>query len=347
MKFPEIPAVDTEKRREALIRQNQLTKPEGSLGILENLSIDLAGMTGNIFPDLSQRAVFVFAADHGIASEGVSAYPPEVTPQMVLNFLNDGAAVNVVSDFTHTKVIVTDVGVNYDFHNCAGMNHRKIARGTANILHGPAMTREQAELAVSIGMEIAAAEAQNGLQLAAAGEVGIGNTTASAAITALLCSCPVREVTGRGTGLDDAGLEKKIAAIEQALAVNQPNRNDPMDILSKIGGFEIGAMAGAAIECASHRIPFVMDGLIATAAASLAVMMDPGVKDYLIAGHLSPEIGHIRLLKRLGKTPLLQLNMRVGEGSGAVLSFAVIDAAEKLIAQMATFESAHVADRKA
>ncbi len=345
MNLPTIPNINEEIRKQAAERQNQLTKPTGSMGRLEELSIDIAGMTGMIAPELKKRSVFLMAADHGIAREGVSPYPTEVTPQMVMNFLNHGAAINVLTKQSRSDVVIVDIGVNYDFPDLPGLVRRKVAKGTANMLHEEAMTTDQAEEAIQIGMDVLNQAADNGLQMAATGEMGIGNTTSAAAITAVLCGKQPAEVTGRGTGLDDAGLARKVAIIEQVLKNRIPDVNDPMDILCKIGGLEIAGMAGVTIAAASRRIPLVMDGLISTAAAALADALVPGVRNYLIAGHRSPEIGHKYLLEKLGKYPLLQLDMRVGEGTGAALAFQLVDAANNILRDMATFQSAGISNR--
>ena len=344
MNLPTIPNINEEIRIQAAERQIQLTKPTGSMGRLEELSIDIAGMTGVIAPELKKRSVFLMAADHGIAREGVSPYPTEVTPQMVMNFLNHGAAINVLTKQSRSDVVIVDIGVNYDFPDLPGLIRRKVAKGTADMLHKEAMTIDQAEEAIQIGMDVLNQAADNGLQMSATGEMGIGNTTSAAAITAVLCGKQPAEVTGRGTGLDDAGLARKVAIIEQVLKNRKPDVNDPMDILCKIGGLEIAGMAGVTIAAASRRIPLVMDGLISTAAAALADALVPGVRNYLIAGHRSPEIGHKYLLEKLGKYPLLQLGMRVGEGTGAALAFQLVDAANNILRDMATFESAGVSN---
>ena len=344
MNLPTIPNINEEIRIQAAERQIQLTKPTGSMGRLEELSIDIAGMTGVIAPELKKRSVFLMAADHGIAREGVSPYPTEVTPQMVMNFLNHGAAINVLTKQSRSDVVIVDIGVNYDFPDLPGLIRRKVAKGTADMLHKEAMTIDQAEEAIQIGMDVLNQAADNGLQMSATGEMGIGNTTSAAAITAVLCGKQPAEVTGRGTGLDDAGLARKVAIIEQVLKSRKPDVNDPMDILCKIGGLEIAGMAGVTIAAASRRIPLVMDGLISTAAAALADALVPGVRNYLIAGHRSPEIGHKYLLEKLGKYPLLQLGMRVGEGTGAALAFQLVDAANNILRDMATFESAGVSN---
>lgn len=345
MNFPVIPEIDHSVRKSASAQQDSLTKPTGSMGRLEALSIDIAGMTGKIAPKLNNRAVFLMAADHGITKEGVSPYPAEVTPQMVMNFLNHGAAINVLTRQSKSDVLIVDVGVNYDFPDLPGLVRRKVAYGTANMLHEPAMTRTQAEDAIRVGMDVLNEAADNGLELAATGEMGIGNTTASAAITALLCNRKPSEVTGRGTGLDDEGLRRKISIIEQVLAARDPDPKDPMDILCKVGGLEIAGMTGVTIAAAARRIPLVMDGLISTAAAALADKLVPGVRNYLIAGHLSPEAGHHFLLETLGKYPLLQLDMRVGEGTGAALAFNLLDAANNILREMATFDTAGISNR--
>lgn len=345
MKYPQIPEIDHSARVLASERQDSLTKPTGAMGKLEALSIDIAGMTGKIAPELKNRSVFLMAADHGITKEGVSPYPADVTPQMVMNFLNHGAAINVLTRQSKSDVLIVDVGVNYDFPDLPGLVKRKVAYGTANMLHEPAMTKAQAEEAIRVGMDVLNEAADKGLELAATGEMGIGNTTASAAITAILCEMNPAKVTGRGTGLDDAGLQRKVAIIEQVLEARDPDPEDPMDILCKVGGLEIAGMAGVTIAAAARRIPLVMDGLISTAAAALADALVPGVKNYLIAGHRSPEAGHRYLLERLGKYPLLQLDMRVGEGTGAALAFNLIDAANNILRDMATFDSAGVSNR--
>ena len=345
MNYPTIPSIDFEASAAARKRQNSLTKPLGSAGYLEDLSVQIAGMTGSAIPDCSRKTVILMAADHGIAKEGVSPYPPEVTPQMVLNFLHGGAAINVLTRQVNSAVKIVDIGVAFDFGEIPGICHRKVARGTANMLTGPAMTREQAESAIRVGMEIADESIDNGVQMIATGEMGIGNTTPSAAITAVLCGRAPAEVTGRGTGIDDAGLQRKIRIIERCIAVNQPNPGDAMDVLCKIGGLEIAGMAGVVIAAAARRVPVVLDGLISTVAAAIAVELVPETKHYLIAGHLSEEIGHRILLEKLGLRPLIQLNMRIGEGTGAVLAFSIVDASLNLLRNMATFEQAGVSDK--
>jgi nicotinate-nucleotide--dimethylbenzimidazole phosphoribosyltransferase len=341
MNLPLIPAPDLEAAAAARARQDALTKPPGSLGRLEDLSIQLAAATGSPRPAVARKAVIVMAADHGVAAEGVSAYPAEVTPQMVLNFARGGAAINVLARQAGARVIVVDIGVAADLDHPAVQN-RKIARGTRNMARGPAMTREQAQAAIYEGIDVAQAEAARGLDLAATGDMGIGNTTASAAIIAAVTGRPAADVTGRGTGVDDAGLARKIAVIERALAVNQPNPDDPLDVLSKVGGLEIGGLAGVIVGAAARRVPVVIDGFIAGAAALIADRLCPDVRPYLIAGHQSVEIGHRAALDHLGLRPLLDLNLRLGEGTGAVLAFHLIEAAARILNEMATFTEAGV-----
>jgi len=345
MRLPAIPDLDAEAAAAARARQQTLTKPPGSLGRLEELSIQLAAMTGNPRPSAARKAIIIMAADHGVAAEGVSAYPSEVTPQMVLNFVRGGAAINVLARQAGTRVVVVDIGVAADFDPSTPIHHRKIARGTQNMGHGPAMTHEQAEAAINVGIEIVNAEVAKGLDLIATGDIGIGNTTASSAIVAALTEEPVAKVTGRGTGVDDAGLARKIATIKRALAVNQPNANDPLDVLSKVGGLEIAGLVGVIMGGAAKRVPVVIDGFISGAAALLAARLGPRVKPYLIAAHQSVEIGHRVILDQLGLRPLLDLDLRLGEGTGAALAFHLLEAAARLLDEMATFVEAGVSDK--
>jgi nicotinate-nucleotide--dimethylbenzimidazole phosphoribosyltransferase len=349
MKLPAIPPIDVEIETAARYRQNQLTKPPGSLGRLEDLSIQLAAATGSLRPATARKAIIVMAADHGVTNEGVSAYPAAVTPQMVLNFLHGGAAINVLARQAEARVVIVDIGVASDIpvseHQNASLHVRKIAYGTQNMAHGPAMTRQQAEAAIAEGIDIAQSEASNGLDLVATGDMGIGNTTPSAAIVAAITGKPVAQVTGRGTGVDDAGLARKIAIIESSLNINQPDPNDSLDVLSKVGGFEIGGLAGVIIGAASRRVPVVLDGFISGAAALIAVGLCPEVKPYLIAAHQSVEIGHRAALEYIGLTALFDLNLRLGEGTGAALAFHLVEAAARLLNEMATFDEAGVSDK--
>jgi nicotinate-nucleotide--dimethylbenzimidazole phosphoribosyltransferase len=342
----DIKALDGTSMQAARARQNNLTKPRGSLGRLEELSIHLAGMKANPVPAVERKAVIVMAADHGVAIEGVSAYPSEVTAQMVLNFLRGGAAINVLARQAGARVTVVDVGVVAEFEPMPGLLRHKVMCGTRNLAQGPAMTLAEAEQAIQVGMDVLKEEAAGGLDLVATGDMGIGNTTASAAIAAVLTGLPIAQVVGRGTGIDDQGLERKIKVIERALAVSQPSVNDPMDVLHKVGGLEIAGLAGVMIAAASQRIPVVVDGFISTAAAMIAVGLAPRVRDYLISSHQSVEIGHQAMLKHLNLTPLLDLNLRLGEGTGAALAFHLIEASTRILREMATFNEAGVSDKE-
>lgn len=342
LQFPEIPPLNSEAMEAARARQSSLTKPSGALGALEALSVQVAGMTGRLDWLPVRRAVAVFAGDHGVVAQGVSAYPQVVTEQMVINFLNGGAALNVLARQMGARVVVVDAGVVGDFDDHPNLIRGKIAPGTADMTEGAAMTAEQAEQALRLGLDVVRREIENGLDILAVGEMGIGNTTSASAIIATLYNMPAGDVTGRGTGIDDAQYVHKIGVIERALAVNTPAK---ADVLAKVGGFEIGAMAGAMIGAAANRIPVVIDGLISTAAALIAVEMQPGARDYLIAGHRSVERGHTIALGWLGLRPLLDLDMRLGEGTGAVLALPVIEAAMRTLQEMATFGSAGVSER--
>jgi nicotinate-nucleotide--dimethylbenzimidazole phosphoribosyltransferase len=331
----------------ARLRQDTLTKPRGSLGRLEELSIQLAGITGNPFPSMERKAIIVMAADHGVALEGVSAYPAEVTPQMVLNFLRGGAAINVLARQANARVVIVDMGVAADLAEPGGeLIHRKIDVGTANLAKGPAMTPEQARQSIQSGIEIAEAEIARGADILATGDMGIGNTTASAAIGCALMDQIPENMTGRGTGVDDEGLRRKIDVIRRALNVNRPNGKDALDVLAKVGGFEIGGLVGVILASAANRKPVVIDGFISTAAAMLAASLAPTARDYMIAAHVSQERGHKLMLESLGLDPLLDLSLRLGEGTGAVLAFHLIEAAARILCEMATFGEAGVSDKE-
>ncbi|MBI3979879.1 MAG: nicotinate-nucleotide--dimethylbenzimidazole phosphoribosyltransferase [Chloroflexi bacterium] len=329
----------------ARARQDTLTKPPGSLGRLEDLSVQVAAIQGRTQPTVSRKAIVVMAGDHGVAAEGVSAYPSEVTPQMVLNFLAGGAAINVLARRVGAGVVVVDVGVAADLPAHPGLVSARVAPGTANLAKGPAMTPEQAVRAIEVGLDVVETEVRRGLDLVATGDMGIGNTTPSAAITAVLTGLPVAKVTGRGTGVDDHGLARKVAVIEQAIAVNRPDPANGLDVLAKVGGLEIAGLAGVVLGAAAQRIPVVVDGFISGAAALVACRLCPQARDYLIAGHCSVEIGHRAILADLGLTPLLDLSMRLGEGTGAALAMGIIDGAVGILNEMATFASAGVSGR--
>jgi nicotinate-nucleotide--dimethylbenzimidazole phosphoribosyltransferase len=326
-------------------RQNQLTKPQGSLGRLEELSIQLAGIYARPLPVIREKAIIIMAGDHGVADEGVSAYPQEVTPQMVLNFLRGGAAINVLARQARARVVVVDMGVAADLPPNPGLVQRKIAPGTGNIARGPAMTRLQAEQAVQAGIEIVGEEITRGLDVVGTGEMGIGNTTPSAAIAAAFTGHTAADLVGRGTGVDAAGLQRKIRAVELALAVNQPNPLDGLDVLAKLGGFEIGGLAGVMIGAAAERKTVVVDGFISTAAAMIAVSLAPKVRAYLVSAHQSQENGHRLMLEWLGLRPLLDFDLRLGEGTGAALALPLLQASLAILGEMATFGEAGVSER--
>ena len=340
-----IAPLDEQAIEQARARQNQLTKPPGSLGRLEELSIQIAGITGQPRPRLQQPIVIIMAGDHGIARRGVSAYPAEVTPQMVLNFLHGGAAINVLARHVGARVLVADMGVAADLGAHPGLIDRKVELGTRDFSAEPAMTREQAVEAVEAGIEIAGQVVAEGVDLIAAGDMGIGNTTASSAIVAALTGRAVSEVTGRGTGVDNAGLARKIDLIERALALHRPNPADGLDVLAKVGGFEIGGLAGVVLGAAARRVPVVIDGFISGAAALIAQRLAPAVQPYLIAGHRSVERGHQAVFAQLELSPLLDLDLRLGEGTGAVLGQSLCMAACKLLDEMATFADAGVSGK--
>jgi nicotinate-nucleotide--dimethylbenzimidazole phosphoribosyltransferase len=341
-----IQPVDAHLRQRAQARLDRLTKPLGSLGRLEELAAQYAMITGEMKPNVPRGVVFTFAADHGVTTEGVSAYPREVTPQMVLNFLRGGAGVNVLARHVGVEVRVVDIGVAYDFGSVQGLIGKKVMPGTRNFLSEPAMSREQAEQAIVVGIELATQAVQEGIGLIGTGDMGIGNTTASAAITAVMTGRPVEEVTGRGTGIDDDTHERKVSVIRQALDRHRPDRAAALDVLAKVGGLEIGGLAGLMLGAAAARVPVVLDGFIAGAAALIAVGLQPLCADYLIASHRSVERGHQAILDYLGMKPLLDLDLRLGEGTGACLGMNLVCAAIKILTEMATFDEAGVSQRE-
>jgi len=341
----EIKPLDEKAMAAARARQDTLTKPLGSLGRLEELSTKLAGIRGEPIPRINHKAIVTMAADHGVVAEGVSAYPQAVTPQMVLNFLRGGAGINVLGRHVGARIIVVDMGVASDIEPHTALVSRKIAYGTQNMARGPAMSREQAIRSIEVGLEIVEKEVKKGLDIVGTGDMGIGNTTPSSAITAAITREKVAKVTGKGTGIDDKQLAHKVEVIERALRVNQPNPEDPLDVLCKVGGFEIGGLCGVILGAAAHRIPVVIDGFVSGAAALIAVGLSPVAKDYLIASHCSVEIGHKAILKYLGLKPILDLELRLGEGTGAALGMFLVEAAAKVLAEMATFAEAGVAGK--
>lgn len=324
-------------------RLDNLTKPRGSLGRLEEFARSLVAITESLNPLVDKKVIFVFAGDHGVAEEGVSAYPKEVTRQMVFNFLKGGAGINVLARYVGAEIVVIDIGVDYDFGDLSGLISKKVIKGTRNIRKGPAMTREETIRCIETGIELAIEYSQKGYKLFGTGDMGIANTTPSSAIAAVLTGKPVSEVTGRGTGIDDDGLMKKINVIEEAISINDPVYSDPIDVLSKLGGAEIGGIAGLIIGAAAKRIPIVIDGFISTAGALIAYCLEPKVRDYMFAAHNSMEIGHRFMLERIGLLPILDLNLRLGEGTGAALAMLMIEAGLKIYKEMATFDEAGIA----
>ncbi len=335
-------------------REAQLTKPPGSLGRLEAIAIQLAGILQTPRPALRQKAIVIMAGDHGVTAEGVSAYPAEVTPQMVTNFLAGGAAINALAHTAGARLTIVDLGVagtiSIPASLATGANddhpiliQQPIGRGTANAARGPAMSRAMAVTAVEAGITVAQGEIARGLDLLGVGEMGIGNTTAASAITAALTGLPAAQVTGRGTGVDDQALQRKIAVVEQMLTVNHPDPADPLGVLASVGGFEIAGLVGLLLGAAAARVPVVLDGFITGSAALVAAALCPALLPYLIAAHRSPEPGHTVVLARLGLDPLLDLGLRLGEGSGAALAFGLLDGAARHLAEMATFAEAGVA----
>ncbi len=330
----------------ARARQDTLTKPQGSLGRLEELSIQMAGIQGKAIPRINNKAIITMAGDHGIARDGVSAFPPEVTPQMVMNFLHGGAGINVLSRHVGARVVVVDMGVAVDLPSHPQLKVKKVAYGTSSFLTGPAMSREQAIQAIEAGIEIVEAEIANGLDIVGTGDMGIGNTAPSSAIVATITGAPVVAVTGRGTGLDDAGLARKASLIERGLAANKANPQDALDVLAKVGGFEIAGLAGVILGAAANRVAVVVDGFISGAAALIAAGLSPASKRYMIAAHRSVEGGHTYALNHLDLQPVLDLQLRLGEGTGAALAISVVEAATKVLAEMATFAEAGVSDKE-
>jgi nicotinate-nucleotide--dimethylbenzimidazole phosphoribosyltransferase len=342
-----IAPLDAPAMQSARARQDALTKPQGALGRLETLSIQIAGITGSPRPRLLRPAVVVMAGDHGVAARGVSAYPAEVTPQMVLNFLAGGAAINVLARHVGARVVVVDMGVAAELPPHPSLLARKVAPGTRDLSAEPAMSPVQARQAVEAGIGVADEVIAAGADVIATGDMGIGNTTASSAIVAALAGLGAAEVTGRGTGVDDAALARKIALIDGALALHRPDPADGLDVLAKVGGFELGGLAGLIVGAAARRTPVVVDGFISGAAALLACALAPAARPYLIAGHRSVERGHAAVFRALDVEPLVDLGLRLGEGTGAALALSLCQAACKILDEMATFGEAGVSAKDA
>lgn len=339
------PVEDAGLRSTIQNRLDNLTKPLKSLGRLEELAMQYAMIKRTDCPVLRNKAIYVFAGDHGIAEEGVSAYPKDVTFQMVYNFLNGGAGINVLARHIGADVYVVDMGVDHLFEDAKGLINRKISMGTRNMRHGPAMTEDECIKALEAGIEIARQAAELGVDITGTGDMGIGNTTPSAAITSLFTGMPVVEVTGRGTGIDDDTYKHKIRVIEESISINRPDPDDPVDVLTKVGGYEIAGIAGFIIGAASLKIPVVIDGFISSASALVAVQFKEEIREYLFASHMSVEKGHRAILNRMGLTPLLDLSLRLGEGTGACLGINLVEAGVKILTEMATFSEAGVSSQ--
>ncbi len=338
-----IPQLYIDVMQKARNRLDDLTKPLGSLGVLEDVIAHLAAMTGQVIPSFHKPVALLFAADHGVSEQGVSAYGSQVTEEMVVNMCMGSAVSSVLSRAQHVKLKVVDVGVRSRVRH-PNVIVRKVAPGTKNFALEPAMTLEQAYQAVEIGFDIAEESIRAGADIAVIGEMGIGNTTASTAMIASLLRLPVEELVGVGTGISEDRKRTKTELITKALQLHQPNFNDPWDVLVKVGGFEIGAMVGALIACASHRVPVILDGVITSTAALLANRLNPHVRNYLIASHRSTEPAHQYVLQELGLSPLVDWGMHLGEGSGALFVLPVIQNACKVMAETATFEDARVSN---
>ncbi|MBT3510561.1 MAG: nicotinate-nucleotide--dimethylbenzimidazole phosphoribosyltransferase [Nitrospina sp.] len=339
-----IKPVSSLRLKSAQTHLDSLTKPPGSLGLLEDLAKKYVAIRDTDHPTINKKSIIVFAADHGVTAEGISAYPAEVTPQMVQNFLNGGAAINVLAKQQNAEILVVDIGVNHRFEPHPELLDRKIAFGTRNMAKEPAMTRSEAEESITIGIQIAAQLAEKDTDLLATGEMGIGNTTASSAVFSVLGGLSPKQVTGRGTGIDDATLDKKVSVIQQAIDKHAPNPDDPIDILSKVGGYEIGGIMGLILGASSKNIPVVVDGFISSAGAALAIKLNPSVKDYIFSSHRSTEPGHQVFFDLHQASPLLDLKMRLGEGTGAALAFNLIEAGVRIYSEMATFQSASISN---
>jgi nicotinate-nucleotide--dimethylbenzimidazole phosphoribosyltransferase len=337
---------DSSLMKQVQARLDSLTKPRGSLGRLEELAKQIVSITGNLSPRIKRKVIIVMTADHGVVEEGISAYPREVTPQMVYNFLNGGAAINVLARHIGAEVLVVDIGVAADFQEHQSLMLEKIDYGTKNMVKGPAMTDEQAVKSLEVGIEAAEEMIKKGYDIIATGDMGIGNTTASSAIAAVICRTDVESVTGYGTGIDDRCLENKISVIKKAISVNKPDAADGIDVLSKVGGFEIGGIAGIILGCASGRTPVVIDGFISGAGALIAAAISPDSTNYMIASHCSAEKGHRIVLNRLGLKLLFDFDMRLGEGTGAAIGINIVEASVKILSEMATFDQAGVSEKK-
>ena len=340
-------AVDRQALQDAEQLQQQLTKPAGSLGQLETLAVQLAGLQGRLKPSVNQLWIGIFAGDHGVVAEGVSAFPQEVTGQMLCNFVNGGAAISVLARQLQARLEVVDLGTVTPSLNLPGVRHLHLGPGTANFAHGPAMTAAQGAQALQAGRDTVLRALAEGAELFIGGEMGIGNTTAASALACALLDCPVADLTGPGTGLDTAGVSHKTQVIERALVLHAAQRGDPLQTLFNLGGFEIAALVGAYLACAQEGLAVLVDGFICSVAALIALRLNPACREWLLFGHRGAEPGHRHVLQTLNAQPLLDLGLRLGEGSGAALAVPLLRLACDLHGQMATFAEAAVADRPA
>jgi nicotinate-nucleotide--dimethylbenzimidazole phosphoribosyltransferase len=336
---------DTGSMAAARARQDNLTKPQGSLGRLEELSIMIAGIQGKPTPRIKNKAIIIMAGDHGVVADKVGNWSQEVTSQMVLNFLSGGAGINVLARQINARLVLINIGIAGNLPPHTGLLSHIIEHGTKNIRLGPAMSKEKAIQSITTGIQIVSKEIDNGLDIIGTGDMGIGNTTSSSAICAAITGYSVKEVTGRGTGIDDEQMVHKMHVIEQALRINHPDATNPIDVLAKLGGFEIGGLAGVILGAAANKVPVVIDGFISGAAALIATSLAPELKGYLIPAHVSAEKGHRLLLQYLGLTPFVDLNMRLGEGTGAALGIFLAEASVRILTEMATFTEAGVSER--
>jgi nicotinate-nucleotide--dimethylbenzimidazole phosphoribosyltransferase len=333
-----IETLDQMKMEEARTRLDNLVKPPKSLGRLEDMAVQLAGITKTIYPALSNKTMIVMAADHGVYEEGVSSNPQNVTYIQTPLFPRGLTGVCAISKVSGAKVVTVDIGVKGALPSDTGVIDQKIKQGTDNIAKGPAMTRDEAIKSIEVGIQIANEEMKNGAQLLGIGEMGIGNTTPSTAILSVLAGVDSTDITGIGAGIGDGGIDHKSKIIEEAIKLNQPDSEDGIDILSKVGGLEIGGMAGVILAAAANRTPVVVDGYISTAAALIAAVIEPKTKEFMITSHVSLEPGAKKASELLGINPLMEMNMRLGEGSGAALVFPIIESASSIIKNMATFD---------
>ncbi|MFZ5597296.1 MAG: nicotinate-nucleotide--dimethylbenzimidazole phosphoribosyltransferase [Bacillota bacterium] len=335
--------LDREAMAAARRRMDSLIKPPGSLGVIEDLAVKLAGIQGRQYPECDKKAVILMAGDHGVVEEGVSVAPKEVTRQMLSAFVGGVAGINVFSRLAGAGLVLVDAGVA-GAEKIPGVLDYKVREGTGNITRGPAMTREEAVTAVEAGIKVAEGEIDRGTKILSTGDMGIGNTTPSSAILTVLAGVTAEEATGRGTMVNDSVLDKKVWAVKESIRINQPDPTDGIDVVSKVGGLEIAGLAGVILGGAARRVPVIIDGFISTAAAMIACAISEKAKDYIIASHLSGEQGHSLMLDYLGLKPMLHLEMRLGEGTGATLAMNLVDAACRVLREMASFEQAGVSE---